>query len=179
LAFAVFDRGPTDDHDAFKIAAITALDSSGNPSNYGPLISLTDGSWGTTDLIPAEQEIILRKNNASPSNPFDPSDSTGQPIGGVLIPTGGTGALVPAGTKIYGYSLFSGVANGVGTQLVDFTDTTFFPDANSTSTQGGLDPVGTSAVLFTTQVPEPTALTLAGVAAAGLLGRRSRKSTNE
>ena len=173
LAFAVLDRGPTGDHDAFKVAAITALDSNGNPANYGTLFSIGDGAWGTTNLMPDQTEIILRKNNSSASNPFDPSDSTGQAIGGVLIPTSN---LVPAGTTVYGYSLFSAVANGSGSQLVDYTNKTYFPSADSTSTGGGLDPVGTSAVLFSTAVPEPKTLSLAGIAALALLGRRRRKA---
>jgi hypothetical protein len=172
-AFAVFDRGPTTDHDAFQIAAITAINGSGVPTNYGPLISLSDGTWGTTDLMSSQEEVILRKNNSAGSSaPFDPSDSTAQPIGGVLVPTSN---LVTAGTTIYGYSLFGADVTGSGTELTEYTNTAFFPLETATSSTGGLDPVGTTAVLFTTAVPEPTTLTLAGIAAAGLLGRRRRK----
>jgi hypothetical protein len=175
-AFAVFDRGTSTDHDAFQMAAITGLSNTGVPTNYGPLLSFGEGGWGTTDLITTQEEVILRKNDSAGSTaPFDPSDSTLQNIGGVLVPTGGNGALVPAGTKIYGYSLFSAVANGTGTELADYTNTTYFPAADSTAAQGGLDPVGTTAVLFSVAVPEPTTISIAGVAALGLLGRRRRK----
>jgi hypothetical protein len=172
-AFAVFDRGPTTDHDAFQIAAITAISNTGVPTNYGPLISLADGTWGTTDLTSTQEEVILRKNNSAGSSaPFDPSDSTAQTLGGVMIPTSN---LVAAGTTIYGYSLFGANVTGSGTELTEYTNTTFFPLESATSTTGGLDPSATTAVLFTTSVPEPTTLALAAVATAGLLGRRPKK----
>jgi hypothetical protein len=65
LAFAVFERGPTNGHDGFKIAAITGLDASGNPSSYGPLISLSTGSWGTTSLG-ALNTLVTRNNPSQP-----------------------------------------------------------------------------------------------------------------
>jgi hypothetical protein len=172
-AFAIFDRGPTTDHDAFQIAAITSISNTGVPTNYGPLISLADGTWGTTDLTPTQEQVILRKNNSAGSSaPFDPSDSTAQTLGGVLIPTSN---LVAAGTTIYGYSLFGADVTGTGTELTEYTNTTYFPYETATSTTGGLDPSATTSILFTTAVPEPTTISLAMLAGAGLLGRRTRK----
>jgi hypothetical protein len=177
-AFAVFDRGTTTDHDSFKIAAITAINAQGVPTNYGPLISLADGTWGQTALVPTQEEVIVRKNDSSGSTaPFDPSDSTAQTIGGVLIPTS---SLVTAGTTIYGYSLFGADVTGTGTELTQYTNTAYFPMETATSTTGGLDPLATTGVLFTTSpVPEPTSLAIAGVATAGLLGRRPKKNKPE
>jgi hypothetical protein len=40
LTLAVFERGTTNGHDGFKIAAITAVDAKDNPTANGPLIDL-------------------------------------------------------------------------------------------------------------------------------------------
>jgi hypothetical protein len=174
-AFSVFDRGPTNDHDSFYIAAITG-ESGGVPTAYGPLIPVSDGTWGTTSITPPgmTSEEILRKNLNSAGNPFQPSDSTDQTIGGVLIPTDGLG--VPNGTKIYGYSLFSGdiPSTDSGSTLVNWQN---LPEADSTSSGGGLDPVATLGNLYyqTSAVPEPTtgALLLMGVG--GFIARRPKR----
>jgi hypothetical protein len=183
-AFSIMDRGPTNDHDAFKIAAITGVDKNGNPTSYGPLLSYSDGSWGTTNLMASTEELILRKNDSS-SGPLQPSDVVNQTLGGVIVPTT---TLVPAGTTVYGYSLFAPTVTGSGTELTQWTNATYFPLANETSTGGGLDPAATVGVLFTTAasagqaanptgVPEPASLGLAAVVCGGLLGRRSRRRT--
>jgi len=173
-AFAVYDRGPTNDHDAFQIAAITGM-SGGVPSSYGQLIPFTDGSWGTTNVVSSQQEIILRTNNSSGAldHNLHPSDSTGQPIGGVLIPSSN---LVAAGTTIYGYSLFSATANGSGTQLVDWNNTTYFPAADSTSTGGGLDPLGVIGLEYQSAVPEPASVALLTLGIGGLMARRPKRN---
>jgi hypothetical protein len=172
-AFAIMDRGPTNDHDSFGIAAILA-ESNGVPTKYGPLETYKDGTWGETALsVPYSNEMILRKNDSTASNSLQPSDSTGQSVGGVLIPTTSLGEL--AGTTIYGYSLFSGAVPSTDTsaQLVAYAS---LPTANSTSTGGGLDALATVGVLYTTAVPEPTTVALASVATLGLLGRRPKKN---
>ena len=72
---------------------------------------------------------------------------------------------------------FSGAVTGTGNQLVDWTNTTYFPPSDSTSTGGGLDPVGTLSALYVpVAVPEPTSLALIAVAGTGLLARRNRRA---
>lgn len=187
-AFAVTDRGASNDHDAFKIAAVTAVDANGNPSNYGPLLSYADGTWGKTNLVPAGGEVVVRRPNTAATasaagtgttvntNPalYHPSDYVDQPIGGMVVRTSD---LVAAGTTIYGYSLFAPTVTGTGTQLVNWTNGKYFPEADYTSKGGGLDPTATLAVLFTapsTALPEPATVGVAAVAAVGLLARRRR-----
>jgi hypothetical protein len=169
-AFAIFDRGPTNDHDAFKIAAITAVDSNGNPTNYGPLLSYSDGSWGTTDVMPTQEELILRENNTIPLDELHPSDITDQAVGGVIVPT--SSLVSTPGQTIYGYSLFAPTVTATGSALDNWQD---FALADSTSTGGGIDPAATVAVLFTTTaVPEPASIGLIAVGGA-LLSRRARR----
>ena len=179
-AFSILDRGPTDDHDAFQVAAITSINNAGTPLTYGKLVSFERGSYGTTDLVSAQEEVILRTDNNIPSDPLHPSDSTGQVIGGVLIPTSD---LVAAGTTIYGYSLFSpdvsDPSNAPATALANWTNGMYYQQADSTSTGGGIDPVAETAVLYTlnpqTSVPEPTSAVMVTLAIGSLLGRRPKR----
>jgi hypothetical protein len=173
-AFSVLDRGASSDHDSFYIAAITA-ESGGVPTAYGPLVPFLDGTWGTTSITPPgmTEEQILRKNLNTSTNAFQPSDSTDQTVGGELIQTD---SLEPAGTKIYGYSLFSGAINTSysGAELVNWQN---LPAANSNSSGGGLDPVATLGNLYTlsSPVPEPTTGILALLGLGGMIARRPKR----
>jgi hypothetical protein len=176
-AFAIYDRGTANDHDAFQIAAITSINPvTKAPTSYGPLVSFSDGSWGTTSIASATQEDIVRLNNSSASTVLHPADLTNQPIGGVLIPT--TSLNVAAGTTIYGYSLFSPdvPSNATSAELLETSNSAIFPEANSGSTGGGLDPVGAIGALYTqTAVPEPASASLLILTAGGYLARRPKR----
>jgi hypothetical protein len=170
-AFTIFDRGFNGQHDGFKIAAITGLDSTGKPSNYGPLMSFTEGAWGNTDVVGPTDYVITRRDNTVPNDPWHPSTILTQSIGGVVIPTSD---LVAAGTTIYGYSLFAADTTGSGTQLDNWTNTGFYPTNTDSNQVGGLDAIGTAAVLYTS-VPEPSAAVFGVFALGALLVRRSKR----
>jgi hypothetical protein len=172
--FSIFERGFSNQHDGFEIAAITALDANGNPSDYGPVLTVGAGTYGKTAVVANEQYIVTRKNDSKSGDKQHPSDQVVQPIGGVVIPIS---SLVPAGEEIYGYSLFATDVTGSGTQLVNWNNTAFFP-SNTTETHGGLDLLGTAAVLYapaSAAIPEPATGVLALVAIAGLIARRPRR----
>ena len=185
-AFVIGDRGSANDHDAFAIAAITGLDANGTPPDaYGAVLRFDDGTWGRTALDTAQEENVLRQEQVGTFDPLHPSDQVTQTFGGVAVTT----AALAAGTgsaTIYGYSLFSPdltvTGDGSGTQLVDYADAAVYGRADYTSSGGGLDPVGTVAVLYTaapvtvTAVPEPASAALAAAAAALALGRRRRRA---
>jgi hypothetical protein len=179
-AFMITDRGNSNQHDDFEIAAITSLDKSGNPASYGPLLEFTTGSWGTTALVPATMEITLRQENPGSTDPLQPSDYVDQTVGGVAVTTAALAANSGA-TTIYGYSLFATdltvSGNGSGAQLVNYQNGSVYGAANGTFTGGGLDPTDTPGVLYTaTAVPEPTTAALAMTAAGGALLRRRRRT---
>lgn len=144
LAFAVFERGATNGHDGFKIAAITGLDANGNPSSYGPLISLATGAWGTTSLGPLNTLVTRNNANEPGANATHPSaTASGQFLGGVslnVIQDLG----IPAGTKIFGYSLFAAdiPANA---NLVNWNS---FPTNTNSGTAGGIDLLAYNGVLY-------------------------------
>jgi predicted ribosomally synthesized peptide with SipW-like signal peptide len=175
-AFTVMERGLTDAHDGFKIAAITSLDANGNPASYGPLLSESTGAWGKTNLLSPQTEVITRKNDSIAGDALHPADvkaNPGDAVGGVLI---ATSDLVPSGTKIYGYSLFATSVTGSGSELVNWTDTNYFKPANEST--GGLDPDAVSSVLYSSvAVPEPATAGLAALAAGALMFRRPRRQT--
>lgn len=139
--FTIFERGDTTAHDGFKIAAITGVDSSGNPNNYGTLYTVASG-WGTAALNGTNNYYILNNSSASGAGaPQNPSSSANQSIGGVFI---STDLLASAGTTIYGYSLFSSDTpdSCIGNSLVDYTNRTCFPstpDSGAATAGAGID----------------------------------------
>ncbi|MBI3886978.1 MAG: hypothetical protein HY302_14810, partial [Opitutae bacterium] len=147
LSFAVFERGAVGVHDAFKIAAITGWDSINNrPTSYGPLTSQA-GNWGGTANVQPDFNYHLHRYTDPAGTSGDMISSTQltantetgtQGIGGIVFSTADLGLTV--GTTIYGYSLFGFDTTGTSAQLLDWTDTTFYP-ANTTGATGtgGID----------------------------------------
>jgi hypothetical protein len=174
--FTIFDRGLAGQHDGFKIAAITGL-SGTTPTSFGSVLTLNQGAWGNTELLPTDGYTIMRKNNTVVNDKFHPSDSTLQTIGGVAVPTTD---LAPAGTTIYGYALFAPDVTGTGAQLLDWTNTNFYPTNSNSSATGtaGLDPEAGAGVLFTC-IPEPSTATIMTVVAGALLTRRSKRRNGQ
>ncbi|MDQ3159898.1 MAG: PEP-CTERM sorting domain-containing protein [Pseudomonadota bacterium] len=172
--FSIFDRGISREHDGFNIVAITALDDAGAPSAYGDALAFENGSWGNIDLVEDSAYLVVRRDRLKASNLFRPSNLRTQSIGGVFIPTTD---LAPAGNSIYGYSLLAPDTMGSGAELLDWQDASHYPQTTLNDHHvlaGGLDPIGLSAVLFTS-VPEPTSML--ALLSAGLLLRRKRPST--
>lgn len=169
--FSIFDRGMSREHDGFKLAAVTSLDDAGAPSGYGDVLEFQDGAWGNTDLTEESTYLVVRRDRSSESGLFRPSNLRTQSVGGVFVPTTD---LAPAGTTIYGYSLLAPDTQGGGAELLDWQNTSFYPQKtlnDNVDMAGGLDPLGLSSVLFAA-VPEPTCML--GLFGAGLLLLRRR-----
>jgi len=133
-ALAVFERGTTTSHDGFKIAAITGVDGSGNPTSFGSLVQISTG-WGPTPLRTVANPGYGVLNN-SLGLFAKTRDINSQNIGGVVITLD---HLVTAGTTVYGYSLFGSDVedNGDTNNLIDFTNNTYFPQESPESVQEG------------------------------------------
>jgi hypothetical protein len=100
--FPIFERGADDAHDPFCIAAVTALDASGNPSAYGRIVRVATNQYGNI----ANSNLswtILRKEEAETL--LYRTTSGVQKRGGVFISMADLG--VAANAEIYGYSLFA------------------------------------------------------------------------
>jgi hypothetical protein len=140
LGVSVFERGVSTAHDAFKIAAITGFDASGNPT-FGSLLSFANGSWGATGLSSTAGASGYTVLNGGNTGSFVNTNQTisGQNVGGVLIPLTD---LASAGATIYGYSLFAtdtavaGACTLAG--LSNINNAACYP-TNTAQTSGGID----------------------------------------
>jgi hypothetical protein len=124
---AVIDRGAGD---PFKIAAITGLNASGDPSSFGSLISVTAASFGA-NLLPAAINYGILINDVKYRSESRPSTQASQNLKGVYISLADLGIAI--GQRFYGYALFG---PDVVTANIDWTT---YP--NNTSGGSMLDPV--------------------------------------
>ncbi|MFT4176137.1 MAG: PEP-CTERM sorting domain-containing protein [Luteolibacter sp.] len=166
LGFAIFERGG---NDPFKIAIITSLDGAGNPNGYSSVYSSEFSSSNRGNILDTFDYLVIRDGAAS--------DKSSQSIYGKLFTMEDFG--IANGTQIYGYSIFAADVTGEGDQLVDWTDTTYFPetlDNNATTgapNRGGLDLLAYGGFMQFQPVPEPSSLLLLG-ASLGFAFRRRR-----
>jgi hypothetical protein len=163
-AFAVFDRGNATNHDSFKIAIITGVDTNGNPTSYGGnLITVTANNYDTAGNPIANQSYTVERydtgnNLSAEDNNITTVSTTGAPltiattdessqgVGGVVLTLANLG--ISAGTKIYGYSIMASdvitTATGViainstiSSELVNYMNTTYYPSNTSDNTSTG------------------------------------------
>lgn len=136
--FALFERGLYDGHDPAKVALITAIDASGNPTAYATKvvqINTTDyqftGQTGNVVYNPTNTAlgnfIVMRRDSSTGQLQASDLIGAGQGIGGVLVRYSDFNII--AGTTVYGYSVlandFPGTA--VGADVLDYTNATNFP----------------------------------------------------
>ncbi len=155
LAFAVFDRGAVGVHDSFAIAAVTAIDASGNPTAYGTLLKVAAGWGGASNPIADFTFRLFRYSNGDNLTANTDSSTTQiQGIGGIVITPADLG--LTNGTRIYGYSLMAADVTATNsTQLLDWTNATFYPTTTDGNTGGGgIDLAGLNGLAFAV-VPEP------------------------
>lgn len=131
--FAVFDRGVGDD---FKIAAITSVDASGNPTGYKVLRTVLIANFSSTGLLMSNFEYVIFVSDPDVAGGESrPSTRGSQNIKGVYISMQDLGIAIDE--RIYGYSLFgSDVDPALGHIL---TDPSTFP--TNSNFGGGLDPL--------------------------------------
>ncbi|MBL0355993.1 MAG: T9SS type A sorting domain-containing protein [Chitinophagaceae bacterium] len=146
VGFALFERGDDNAHDPFVIAPITAIDVNGNPTAYGNILRVNTASFGN---LPSSSTnyYIVRKDTATEAS-LKMSTSGTQKIGGVFISLNDLG--VAANVKIYGYSVigYDLPSNATSLNLVDYTNTAYFPRNTSSATmQGGIDLIALTGVL--------------------------------
>jgi hypothetical protein len=145
--FPVFERGNAGAHDAFAIAAITSLDGSNNPASYSNIVRVTAANYG--DPGPNVTYRVLKA--VFPANLLDLAVNTSQGRGGVFISLQDLG--IAADVPIFGYSLFGNDLPVTATpaDLVDWTNTTFFP-TNTPAASGGIELLATTGIAATATV---------------------------
>ncbi|MGB3201433.1 MAG: DUF11 domain-containing protein [Nodosilinea sp.] len=140
VGFLIQERGG---NDPFAIAAITAIDATGDPAAYGPLVQVPNNAWGgTTDIGVTLASVVLRRDDPANTAPqFRPTHPVGtQSVRGIFFPIN---SLLPAPQStqpFFGYSLFAADVTGNSAQLVDFTNPAVFPQ--NTAGLGGNSPGG-------------------------------------
>ncbi|MFE4106689.1 hypothetical protein [Almyronema epifaneia] len=163
IGFLILERGG---NDPFKIAAITALDSNGNPSAFGQVVSVDSSVWGYSGYN--IRTAVMRREESETN--FRPSHLvSSQPVDGVYISVSDLG--VAANQKIYGYALFP---NDISSSLTnnDLVNLTNFPTTTSgASGEGGLDLVAGGGIYLRNGTLRPPTLDLDGDDSSGKTGR--------
>lgn len=130
VGFLILERGG---NDPFKIAAITSVDASGNPTGFGPLVNVPTTSWGNTGINIAT--TVMRKEQSDAN--FKPSDRVAsQNIGSIYFSFSSLG--IAANQTIYGYALFpNDITVTASNDLVNYN--AFPTNTSDASGSGGLD----------------------------------------
>lgn len=165
VGFAVFERGlgtgGGGSNGTFRIAAITSVNGSGDPTGFSSTVlrvtpadynngGVGVGALGQAGLNVVNYDVTRFATAAGPELDFMNNPNIGpQGIAGALIRTN---LLVPTGTAIFGYAVFGDDVTATGNQLLDVTNTSFFPIRSPFSND--MDMVATGAVIYA--VPEPT-----------------------
>ncbi len=153
VGIPVFERGDPGGHDPFVIAVITGVDGTGKPTSYAPLMRVAASSFGD---IPSSSIPFRIVKGLVGTNLVEVGSNT-QGRGGVFMTLQSLG--IAAGTPIYGYSILANdfPMSGTSANLVDWTNTTYFP--NNTGFSGGID-MAAVVGLFTSNTVLPTRITL-------------------
>lgn len=146
--FPVFERGADDMHDPFCIAAVIALDNNGDPAQYGRILRVASSHYGNLPNSSLNYSI-LRKEEAETR--LYRTGAGNQNRGGVFVSFQDLG--IDSGQAIYGYSLFPHdlPSSATPSNLIDYTNTTYFPTNTSSNTsEGGIDLIAYAGLIRTT-----------------------------
>lgn len=142
VAVSIVERGG---NDAFKLAAVTAVDGAGAPVAWGPIVSVPRSAWGP--ILSGVTSTVLQQLPGTTG--YRPLDYTAaQTIAGVSVSLTDLG--VQPGQPLYGVSL---VGHDETSMTGPFTTTT------NETTDGGLDLVSTVFATAVQPVATPTAVT--------------------
>ncbi len=174
LAFAVFDRGAANVHDAFTLAIVTGVDANGTPTSYGGFLKVAAGWGAATNPVANQSYNLFRYSNgdnltANTSH----TENNSQGIGGVVIKV--SDVTLPAGSQVYGYSLMGNDVNPTtASDLLNVANTSVYPANTSDSTGGGIDLAAVNG-LEIREVPEPAAWAWLGAGGMMIAGVRASK----
>jgi hypothetical protein len=147
MGFPIFDRGIGDD---FKIAAITGVDASNNPTSYGNLVSVTAANFSAAGLLASNFDYtIFVSDPLVASGEHRPSTRANQNIRGVFISLLNLGIAI--NQRIYGYSLFAQDVNPAMGHVL--TNPATFP--TNTNFAGVLDLVNVTGLFKTSSAVLP------------------------
>ena len=132
--FPVVERGGNDE---VKVAAITSLDSNGEPDGYSDMVLIEDNDWPQTGQAFNNYLVFRRQSVGQDPLPLiNIGTFVGQPgqtVQGVAVSFTELG--IAANQIVYGYSIF---ASDVDDALHDLTDISTFP-TNTLASNSGID----------------------------------------
>lgn len=153
IGFVVLDRGSGDN---YKIAPILSLDSAGNPATFGAIKTLSVPSTAVTvvstggTLGASADYLVMRKEGGSTL--LQPSDiAKNQGIRGHFFSLTDLGIAV--NSTVYGYVLFAPDGPTVSADILDWTNTTKFPQNSENTTTGGLDLIAGGGIFSENPLP--------------------------
>lgn len=135
----LFERGADGAHDRLKIAGVSAIDASNNPSAYktGP-VSINTVDWGDIGSSSVSYTVLRKDLGDTKLRPSNKSAS--QNRGGIFVPFGKLG--FSAGQTVYGYSLMGfDVTATTAAQVLNYSNATLFP-ITTQDVNGGVDLIG-------------------------------------
>lgn len=144
--FTVMDRGVLGAHDPFCVAVITGIDGNNNPTSYTTtVLRINSTHFGSINPMTSITTAVLRMDDSESHLKISTNTPPAQGIGGVFISYADLG--LTAGQTVYGYSILGNdfPLSGTGSDLVNWSNTTFFP-TNTEATDGGLDMIAVSGV---------------------------------
>ena len=124
--FLILERGG---NDRFRIAAITAVDAQGNPTEFGSLVQVNRTDFGESSF---QIDTAITRQDEGDANLRYSVTRSGQSIGGVFVSYRDLG--IEDGQVFYGYGIFPPDVNN-NNDLVGLSD---FP-TNTNENNGGLD----------------------------------------
>lgn len=154
--FTVMDRGVLGAHDKFCVAVITAIDGSNNPTAYtNTVLRINASHFGSVNPITSIETNVMRLDGAEANLKISINTPPTQGIGGVFVSYADLG--LTAGQTVYGYSIVGNdfPVSGVGSDLVNWSNTTFFP-TNTVADDGGLDMIAVSGIFKQSGDVSPT-----------------------
>ena len=144
--FALMERGAINQHDAFVVGVITAIDGSGNPTSFSNLLRVNSTHYGSTNVIPNQNSVVVRRDNGSGELKASTGIS-GQGMGGVFFSFADFG--ITDGQTVYGYSVAASdfPSSGGASDFVDYTNSTYFPLNTGGSSAGGIDMIALTGIV--------------------------------
>ncbi|MEJ0107051.1 MAG: hypothetical protein WDO19_32920 [Bacteroidota bacterium] len=151
--FPVLERGAYNGHDAFKVAVITGINSSGNPSAYSKVVSVKSSNYnnttGTNPVADAAYTYFTFRRDGTSDLQANYHISN-QGIGGVAFRFSDFG--INNNTIIYGYSIMADDFNStLGSNVVDYTNSAHYP-RNTSESIGGIDPLAVMSISMETTI---------------------------
>ena len=144
--FAVMERGGVNQHDSFVVSVIMAVDGSGTPTSYSNVVRANSASYGTVNPVVDQSSAVVRRDGGT--GELKVSTTLGnQGIGGVLFNFSVFG--ISDGQTIYGYSgaAIDFPSGCTGTNLIDYTNSTYFPRNTNGTNTGGIDMIALTGIV--------------------------------